>query len=73
MIGYSGCPEGNNYCVDCDRSYCNAAAIPWWRVKCHQCNGLECASTSWTTAKYCSDYMDNEECFSVMGIVDGNY
>lgn len=70
LEGYSGCPVGDGTCVDCDRHYCNAATIPWWRVKCHQCEGTECMTTSITTAKYCDTYQDNEQCYSVLAYVN---
>lgn len=72
MPGYTGCPAGNDYCVECDRNFCNAAAIPWWRIKCHQCEGVGCESTSWDTIKYCDNYMDDDQCYSVVGDVNGD-
>lgn len=71
LSGYSGCPAGDNYCVECERDYCNASPIPWNRVKCHQCEGLACATTSPDTAKYCSSYQDNEQCYTVTAAVEG--
>lgn len=72
LSNFSGCTDGDNYCVDCDRSYCNAAAIPWWRIKCHQCEGVGCGKTTWENSKYCSKYEENDQCYSVIAAVDGD-
>lgn len=71
MAEYTGCAAGDNYCVDCDRNYCNAAPIPWFRVKCHQCQGAECSVPTLNTAQYCANYVDNDQCYSIMSIGDG--
>lgn len=71
LEGYPGCNVNAEYCVDCERNYCNAAPIPWFRIKCHQCEGLDCAITSLDTPKYCSNYKDNDQCYSVSATVNG--
>lgn len=73
MAEYKGCEQGDNLCVECDRNFCNAASFPAGRTSCFQCEGEACKTASFQDIKICSNYQENDSCYSVYSEVDGGW
>lgn len=56
-------------CSTCSGDNCNKEVFPASRLSCLQCNGTDDCNAGLTIGKYCSKYVENDECFTY---ADGN-